>query len=662
MVDVAEHAYRDDPARGHPDVRTRLSGTSYFFLGNGRIQAAVQHAPAGEGTPLGLLVMDPDRLRPKRGALTMHPEHGLEPTALRIAAGTGARAPEAGAVAVAWQAGAAIPAVVASWKAGPIDVEERFSCPDGERPSLSRDVTLANAGHETIAGTLRTGTPGTEASIAFSLAPGDRLRAALVYDLDRAAGSVDVRIAAPGGGARPPGPRPERTTVEFGDPVLDRLFRASAAQLPAAVSAAGRMDGSIWQYNREWVRDQAFAALALTMLGHQPLARTMLRRLAIEFVTEEGATLDSSQARGRGDVELDQNGILLHVLGEYTAWTGDLGLAEEVWDHVAAAAEYPLRAELRHPASGLLCGTREYWERHAAHGIKPGLELAHQLFVSLGLAAAASLARQLGRPQPAARWQHESESLRDAMLSDPVFALSDARGFVKRRLVTGQVQETILPSPRAGLPEGVPLAGDPPHRLNPDTSCVLPIAFGTVAPRSAVARATLNHIETLWNQAWHRGGYGRYHVSSEPDSPGAWPFASIFVARAAVEAGDAARAWRILRWLAATDGAASGAWFENNGPRASPPFPQVGITPWTWAELVVLVVQHLLGVRPGPDAVTVTPRLLPGLAGVEARLPVREGWLRLRLRADPDAPDVATFRVPCGAGETPLEARVRPMP
>jgi hypothetical protein len=177
-----------------------------------------------------------------------------------------------------------------------------------------------------------------------------------------------------------------------------------------------------------------------------------------------------------------------------------------------------------------------------------------------------------------------------------------------------------------------------------------------------VSRATLANIESLWNQDWDGGGYGRYHVSSEPDSPGAWPFASVFVARALVEAGESARAWRILRWLSTAAGSVSGAWFEFNGPRIAPPFPQVGIIPWTWAELVVLVVHHILGVRPEAAGIRVRPRLLAGTRGVDANIPVRDGWLRLELRADPAAPADASFLVPYRAGDMNLVARVRTLP
>ncbi|MFO7693579.1 MAG: hypothetical protein R6V57_10885, partial [Vicinamibacterales bacterium] len=497
----------------------------------------------------------------------------------------------------------------------------------------------------------------------FAVKPGARTRVWLIYDLDPASGGLRVTAAATDPSEADARARQAGSAdISFDEPVLDHLFRATRAQLPAAVSAGGRMDGSIWQYNREWVRDQAFVALALTQLGSRSLAATILRRLVTDFVTAEGATRDSSEVRSRDDAELDQNGILLHVLGEYAAWTGDRALIADLWDRISAAAEYPLRPEFRHGPSGMLSGSREYWERHAAHGIEPGVEMVYQMFASIGLASAASLARDLGRTNEAARWDEAARGLRDAMLSHPDYALCDARGFLKRRSLDGSVQESITARPESGLPPGVPLAADRPHLLNPDTCCVLPIAFGMIEPGSPVSLATLAGVESLWNQEWDSGGYGRYHVSSEPDSPGAWPFASVFVARACVEAGDSAGAWRTLRWLASPAGGAAGAWFEFNGPRMAPPFPQVGIVPWTWAELVLLFVHHVLGVRPERDGVRVTPRLLAGMQGADARIPVRDGWLQLELRADAAAPADASFLVPYRPGEMPLIARVRALP
>ena len=135
----------------------------------------------------------------------------------------------------------------------------------------------------------------------------------------------------------------------------------------------------------------------------------------------------------------------------------------------------------------------------------------------------------------------------------------------------------------------------------------------------------------------------------------------MFVARAAVETGDADTVWRVLRWMRQTPGGTAGSWFEFYGPRMAPPFPQVGIIPWTWAELVLLFVHHILGVRPGAQGILVRPRLLPGLRHVEARLPIGTGWLDLTLHADASAPLVSKV-IDMPSGTTRLTLPVRTMP
>jgi hypothetical protein len=55
----------------------------------------------------------------------------------------------------------------------------------------------------------------------------------------------------------------------------------------------------------------------------------------------------------------------------------------------------------------------------------------------------------------------------------------------------------------------------------------------------------------------------------------------------------------------------------------------------------------------------VRPRLLAGMRGADASIPVRNGWLRLELRADPAAPEQASFLVPYQSGDMHLVARVR---
>ena len=83
-MEVQEHFYSDDPSRGPVDSKTTLRGVDYFFLGNGLIQAAVQVTAAEGATAVGLLVMDPERLGPKRTALTFDKISGISATALSL--------------------------------------------------------------------------------------------------------------------------------------------------------------------------------------------------------------------------------------------------------------------------------------------------------------------------------------------------------------------------------------------------------------------------------------------------------------------------------------------------------------------------------------------------------------------------------------------------
>ena len=639
-----EHFYADDPALGPADAKTTLRGVDYFFLGNGLIQAAVQIAPAGDATPVGLLLMDPERLGPKRAALSFDPVTGLAATAMTIADGNAVHAPRQGSIRAGWLRGAIDPRVEVVWTSGPYRVREIFHCPDMSSARLLRRVTVVRRSPGRAKVILKTGLGRRTLEAELRCRADSAASAVFEYRIVRAkegqspGGTVakaSVRIGAErddDAGAPSVAYWRDTAACRFHDPVLDRFFDASKFQLRAAVSAAGRLDGSIWQYNLEWVRDQALNALALAMTGQVEPARTVFARLLREFVNAEGATLDSSRERPLEECEIDQNGVLLFALESYLDWTGDEDLVRTGWPAIEKAAAFPLRPEFRHAPSGLLVNRREFWERHDTYGIQPGIELAHQLFVAKGLLSAARLAGRLGRSRQSVEWTEAALDLRRAMLKDPRFSLVERGTFVKRRGLDGRVQRAIRPDPSSTLPREAPLFGPGRHWLDPDTSAVLPIAWEFIDPAGRLAGKTLDSMERLWNQRWSGGGYGRYNVTSEPDSPGPWPFASLFVARAALEAGDAAKTRRVLDWLARLPGSRAGSWFEFYGPRPVPPYPQVGIVPWTWAELVFLLVRHVLGVRPGQERFSLRPRLIPGLDRVEADLALRGGRLSLDIR------------------------------
>ena len=636
-MEVQEHFYQDDPRSGHRDAKTTLPGVNYFFIGNGYIQAAVQVCTSGEGTPLGLLIMDPERLGPKRSGLSFDPAAGLEATMVRVRAASKEIAPCPGRVRVSWTELKSVPAVDILWGENEIEVRERFFCPDRRSGRLVRDIKVRNLGSKPAPINIKTGLKDGLISRALRLPAGGSREVFIEYKIIRKGAAADAGLGwvDKASISYEAASYWKRTaSCRFQSDILDHFFRAAKYQLPAAVSAQGRMDGSIWQYNREWARDQALVATGFILSGHFEPARTILGRLFSRFVTDEGDVIDSSERRPYEECELDQNGVLLWALETYVNWTGDLDLARTHWPKVKVAARFPLKDIYVHKPSGLLHNKREFWERHSVHGVEDGMELAYQFWVSCGLASGARLARRLGKKRDAADWSEASQKIRKAILFDNKYGMVERGGFIKRRTVSGKVQEDLNAQPGSGLPAGVPLFEKGRHLLNPDTSTAFPIMLEFIDPKGDLAAKTLRGLEKLWNQGWSGGGYGRYHMSSEPDSPGPWPFSSLFVARAYFEAGRDARVWRVLRWMNTMPGAQAGSWFEFYGPRPVPPYPQVGIIPWTWSEILTLLVHHMLGVRPGWRTLLLKPRLLSGLNQAEASLRLRQNRLDIAVRRE----------------------------
>jgi hypothetical protein len=104
------------------------------------------------------------------------------------------------------------------------------------------------------------------------------------------------------------------------------------------------------------------------------------------------------------------------------------------------------------------------------------------------------------------------------------------------------------------------------------------------------------------------------------------------IARVEEGAGDPERVWRVLRWLTGLPSGRSGSWFEMHGERISPPYAQIGIIPWAWAEMAMLFVRHILGLRAGENGLEFRPRLLPGMGGVSGSLPFRGRRLNIDIR------------------------------
>jgi hypothetical protein len=661
--------------RFHRDYISYREGLEYYVLGNGRIQCVLQTAATAEaGTHCGLFVMSPEHFSRKASTYLYHPERGAENTRFFVTVNGRGYVPEFATSRVTWDFPDGVPTLRIEWPAGDVIVVEQLTAPMG-MPAIVRSVFLRNTGAAPVTVTARAllypnlmlfdeyavdrekrclttrgfrvlhlasaeATSAADRQLSFdfgSIPPGGDRSCTLVLSSDdfwtgTAPGSVSALRAKSGefwrGTAR----------IDTGDAGLEKLFNVSKAGIRAAVAWNGKMDGGIWQYNLEWVRDQSMVAVAAAMCGmsdpaSDDAAPRLLERMLERSVDTQGGTVDSSRTRTPDMMELDQNGALLHALWTHWVWTGDDSLIKKNLSKITRVGEYLQKADFVDADSGLLKNSREYWERDARYGVREGFENSYQLWSIVGFEALADMTADIGGSASASqRWRDAARKLRGAFLTHPRQALVERGVLIKRRLPDGSVQRLFEPPNRASLPQGMPLATERESFCDPDTSCVLPIIHGIVDARGAVAKATLDAMETLWNQRWDGGGYGRYHVSSEPDSPGPWPFPSMFVARANLEAGNHDRVWRTLRWLMETQGGAGGAWWEFYGERPTPPLPPVGLVVWTWAEIVMFFIHHLVGARPQPSELILAPHLLDGLDTVRAELTLRGSRREIILR------------------------------
>ncbi|MCC7498161.1 MAG: hypothetical protein IT160_11335 [Bryobacterales bacterium] len=643
-----------NPQRLHDDFQIAASGVEYYFLGNGRIRAIIQSVPAGSGASQGgISVMSPDHFGRKTDSL-LYERRGLRASRILVTAGDRSWDPQPGATTFQWIYPDGIPTVQMDWQAGPLHVTEQFFTA-AEEPVLFRVVTLTNRGSspvdpkligilipnsgkmdeyqvDTVQGTLvalgyqrlslfRADGPAAafERRLTVSpgsIAPGAGVTVILALTLDwlreqcERSGYGDLH-------ARTAVAWQRRTSFQSGNAVLDHLFRVSSNGVRAAVAQSGKMDGGIWQYNNEWARDSVMVAMGAAMAGHTGMARAILER-NLARVTPDGGTVEASRHREPAGMELDQNGELLTAIWTHWVWSGDDAILRNDWKTIAAVADHVLQPVYRDAESGLLHNEREFWERGTAHGVKDGYEIAYQAWNIVGLDHAARMALKTGDQAASQRWGRASAKMKESMLHHPRLALVDQGRFIKRRLVDGSVQDRFVPPHPERLSPVMPLGHEPVSYCDPDTTEVFPIFMGLVDPRGPLATNTLRAIEKLWNERWAIGGYGRYDVSSEPDSPGPWPFATLFAARAYAAARDDEKVWRALNWLRGLQGGAGGTWFEFYGHHDTGGIGATGIIPWTWGEMLVLFVHHFLGVRPSPDGVRVQPWLIRGVDRVES--------------------------------------------
>lgn len=647
----------------HPDFRTNNPGLEYFIHGNGKILVSLQTSPKPEsGTHCGLLVMSSEHFARKMSTYLFHPERGLQNTRFTLSVNGKGYGPEAGQTTIKWEYPDSVPTIVIEWAGGGCKVREELACPIGD-PVLVRTVTVENTSSSPVNPTgiillypnlmlfdeyhvdrqrATLAAEGYEKLEMFCLGeatPGDRHLNVKFGEILPGAGKTSTivltlnmpraRFEKKGLSAAMKETKKywsQRSTFDANHEGLNHLFNSSVAGLRAAVADSGKMDASIWQYNFEWVRDQSMVVIASVLAGHTDVAKVSLRRILDRSIDEEGRARDASRQRPPETAELDQNGQLLYALWTYWMWTGDDSIIKQYWRKIKAVGNYVLKPLFLDPSTGLVRNSREFWERDPGFGVKEGYENTYQTWNIVGLEAGADIARLMRDRAVARQWMDAAGRMKSSFLNHPKFSFVDDGVLVKRKLLNGEVQRTFEPPDRKSMPPGVPLNVEKVSYCDPDTGSVYPIILGVIDPKSPVSIKTLDSMELLWNQRWNTGGYARYNVTSEPDSPGSWPFATLLVVRAYFEAGNDEKVWRGLDWLLHERGGKAGAWFECFADRPVPPLPPLGIVPWTWAELMMFFVHHLLGVRPTKNELVIQPRLLTGLENVKATLRVH-GYL-----------------------------------
>jgi hypothetical protein len=410
------------------------------------------------------------------------------------------------------------------------------------------------------------------------------------------------------------------STIATADATVRDLFDHARFSLPGMIAENGVMDAGIFEYGNQWVRDTSFSLEGLVYAGQFELAGGGFQHV-LKDMLRGGAAMVDSKFDNPDREELDQMGELVHALKTYRDWTGDDSLLREHRAALVAMIERPLKPEFR-DQTGMVHNRREFFERT----LDDGYELAYQTYVVLGLRDAADMAGPLGAADRAARWRAEADRMLHAMLAHPTRSLVDGGRLIKRRGTDGRHVTRV---PADGEVDS-PGKTEQVHLAEPDSTVALPIALGLVDPKTPLARATLDHLEGLWNARWPGGGYERYHSSGEGDQPGPWPMMSCLVLRATHDAGLWQRSRRTLDWLAGVQGAETGAWFEEIPVIRSTAFTS-GIVPWASGDVCQFVVRHLLGVRFEGPRLVLKPALYPHSPPVEADLRFRQGRLKLKI-------------------------------
>jgi len=185
-------------------------------------------------------------------------------------------------------------------------------------------------------------------------------------------------------------------------------------QIPASLPLSAPVGDFQHIWNITWVRDGAYATVALARTGHAAEAAAMLRFLiqpgktgeyrsyvggldyavSVCRVYGDGTEWSDSDANGP-NVEYDNFGLYLWALGQVIA-AGETGLVEELGPRALDGVADVL-VRLQDPVTGLLQPDSSIWERHW-NGQQQQFTYS-SVWAAEGLEAAATIADALGDPR-----------------------------------------------------------------------------------------------------------------------------------------------------------------------------------------------------------------------------------------------------------------------
>lgn len=322
-------------------------------------------------------------------------------------------------------------------------------------------------------------------------------------------------------------------------PLEARAWGEAQAMLRMAqVSATDPSDGQILaavspgQWNIAWVRDMAYATVALARSGHAAEAKRAIQfQLAGKvgaYQSYVGAPYQISVVRyfGNGTEESDQNadgpnvefdgfGLFLWELEAYVKASGDKALLDAAWPVVGPKVADVI-AKLQEP-SGLIAADSSIWEVHWNGKQK---HFAYTTITAAqGLCSASRLAMQEGDAAGRAKYLAAGQKARDAVLS----SLRAPDGTI------AQATESLAANV-AWL----------------DAAAVEAIGFGLVDAKKHTAKATLHAIESGLvppsARGFMRNDSGGWYDSQE------WVFVDLRAERSLELSGDLAGAATLLAW------------------------------------------------------------------------------------------------------------------